>query len=225
MPFIRNQFCFCKNRKSVTNLINCVHFYGVLPTLKIDVKPKRQRPYPFRPNMRSHFAATVYVWIFGMSSSLSFSPRMNHERDLKHKMWCWWCDALYRTYLRTIPRFGACFTLDFFSQSLYFSFPSLCRCRSIHFTYILLSSWLCFFPFHSFVSSQSLQSIAMLILQRSIHKIHCHLALDEEITSMENLFITPDVFWWRHFSLTLCLWCIVKYFEEIYLEDEIEFKL
>ena len=85
---------------SQINLIDCIHFYGVLPTLKIDIKN-------VVPWMRS---ALQYL---GMSSSsLSFSQSVPCTW-LETKIWRWWCDALYRTYLhQTFQKFSACISKE-----------------------------------------------------------------------------------------------------------------
>lgn len=58
----------CKNGKSVTNLIDCIHFYGALPTLKIDIN-KSERKYGDAIPFHSIPLGCEYVW-FGTSCLL-----------------------------------------------------------------------------------------------------------------------------------------------------------
>lgn len=153
--------------------------------------------------------------------------REYQKRDWKHKMRCWWCDALYRTYLWTFWKFRACFIRDFF----------------IHYPSLFLVVWLLdsfyislfsrFYSFHSTVLSQSLRNNSQ---RCKFITVEAHISFswwifytghrDHVARFMGNLFITPDFWVMAHLTHTLqSLWCIVKDFEQISFGDEIEYRL
>lgn len=142
-----------RNEKSVTNLIDCIHFYGVLPTLKIDINRKGNTPIHFGLLDVFHFVCSPYI--VGMSLLLSSSFLQNIPCTwLEMKIRCWWCDALYRTYLLNISKVSVHASRWFFFLVLS---HLVCQANSFYIPTIshLIFSHIIFF----YALSQSFQNI------------------------------------------------------------------
>lgn len=150
----------CKTGKSITNLIDCVYFYGVLPTLKIDISSTRERERCHSissTTMRFGFAVVsfaaswyvVVVVVVAVIFAETIEPRCTWP-----EWWiqCWWCDALYRTYLLSISKVPCMFFVVDVVIRVFFFF-SIC-----------VQS-----PFFEFI----LHTIFHLILAGSFLFLHC----------------------------------------------------